>query len=88
MCKKGDLIQIHNKGNNTVSEPLYIITKIEHNVDALDLYHHIKYTTVNYKTNKIKSFMVWDNVKITPYEIIKSDHSFKTYLYSLYYTLC
>jgi hypothetical protein len=87
MCKIGDVVQIQKNNHSYVEDSKFIIINLEHNVDALELYHHIKYTLINYNTNETKIIVVWENKKISCYNIKKLKHTMKSYLYSLYHTL-
>lgn len=81
----GDLVELI--GSASYKNNKYIILSIEYKCDELGLYPYKKYTLLNLKDKKKESIKIW-NIDYWNYTTINIvNHSYYTYLCSIYYTL-
>jgi len=88
MVKVGDLVSIKKLSDNSVSEPIYIVVKIETVDDNLNLYRYRKYKLFDYTRHKVNDeVVVWDHLNGMNYNLNLHKHNCYSYPYSLYFKI-
>ena len=86
MVKLGDLVSIKKLSDSSVSEPIYIVVKIETVVDKLNLFRYRKYKLFDYTCHEVNDkVVVWDHLNGLHYNLNLHQHNCYSYLYSLYF---